>query len=89
MALGTPVVSTSKGAEGLEATPGEDILIADEPTEFADAVLRLLSDKTLQARLAAAGCKLVRERYSWDQIGKRLDQFLHQVIRKYEHQGAK
>ena len=36
MALGTPVVSTSKGAEGLDVTPGHDILIADEPAEFAE-----------------------------------------------------
>ena len=88
MALGTPVVSTSKGAEGLEVTPGEDILIADEPTEFADAVLRLLDDPALRAKLAANGRRLVRERYGWEQIGKKLDQLLHQVVRKYRHQGV-
>ena len=48
MALGTPVVSTSKGAEGLEVTPGHDILIADEPAEFADQVIRLLRDAALR-----------------------------------------
>jgi ABC-type polysaccharide/polyol phosphate transport system ATPase subunit len=88
MALGTPVVSTSKGAEGLEVTPGEDILIADEPTEFADAILRLLDDPARRAKLAANGQRLVRERYGWDQIGKKLDQLLHQVVRRYR-QGAK
>lgn len=88
MALGTPVISTSKGAEGLAATPGEDILIADEPTEFADAVLCLLSNPALRAKLAANGRRLVYERYGWDRIGERLDQFLHQVVRKYKRQGA-
>jgi glycosyltransferase involved in cell wall biosynthesis len=88
MALGTPVVSTSKGAEGLGATPGEDILIADEPTAFAEAVLRLLDDPALRARLAANGQRLVGARYGWDQIGKKLDQFLHQVVREYRHRGA-
>jgi glycosyltransferase involved in cell wall biosynthesis len=87
MALGTPVVTTSKGAEGLEVTPGDDILIADEPAEFADATLRLLGDQALRAKLAANGRKLVRERYSWDQIGKKLDRFLHQVTHKYRQQG--
>jgi glycosyltransferase involved in cell wall biosynthesis len=87
MALGTPVVSTSKGAEGLEVTPGHDILIADEPAEFADAVLRLLSDETLRARLSANGQKLVRERYGWDQIGEKLDHFLRQVVQGYERRG--
>jgi len=89
MALGTPVVSTSKGAEGLEVTPGEDILIANEPTEFADTVLRLLDDPARRAKLAANGQRLVRERYGWDQIGKKLDQLLHQVVRRYRHQGVK
>ena len=88
MALGTPVVSTSKGAEGLEVTPGEDILIADEPTEFADAVSRLLGTPTLRAKLAANGRRLMRERYSQDQIGKKMDQFLYQVVQKYGHQGV-
>jgi glycosyltransferase involved in cell wall biosynthesis len=79
LALGTPVVSTSLGAEGLEVTPGVDILIADEPTEFADATLRLLEDPALRAQLAANGRRLVRRRYDWDQIGEQLDRFLHQV----------
>lgn len=80
MALGTPVVSTSKGAEGLEATPGEDILIADEPADFADAVLRLLGNESLRAKLAANGRKLVQGRYEWDPIGERLERFLYQVV---------
>jgi sugar transferase (PEP-CTERM/EpsH1 system associated) len=83
MALGTPVVSTTKGAEGLEITPGEDILIAEEPTAFADAVLRLLDDPTLRAKLAANGQRLVREQYVWGQIGKKLDQLLHQIVQNY------
>jgi glycosyltransferase involved in cell wall biosynthesis len=88
MALGTPVVATSKGVEGLEVTPGEDILIADEPASFADATLRLLGDQVLRAKLAANGRRLARERYGWDQIGRKLDQFLHQVTRNHRHQGA-
>jgi len=85
MALGTAVVSTSKGAEGLDVTPGQDILIADEPTAFASAVLRLLGDGELRTRLAVNGKKLVRERYGWEQIGEKLDLFLHQVVRNYQH----
>ncbi|NIV37258.1 MAG: glycosyltransferase [Anaerolineae bacterium] len=81
LALGTPVVSTSVGAEGLKVTPGVDILIADEPTEFADATLRLLEDPGLRAELAANGRRLVRERYDWDQIGEQLDRFLRQVAK--------
>jgi glycosyltransferase involved in cell wall biosynthesis len=82
MALGTPVVSTSKGAEGLEVTHGEDILIADTPAEFADAVLRLLDDRALRARLAANGRRLVESRYGWKVIGEKLDQLLRRVVKE-------
>jgi len=81
MALGTPVVSTTKGAEGIEATPGEHILIADEPATFAGAILRLLGDAELRARVGANGQRLVRERYGWEEIGRRLDEFLSQIVR--------
>jgi glycosyltransferase involved in cell wall biosynthesis len=85
MALGTPVVSTTRGAEGLDVTPGENILLADNPNEFADATLRLLDDDALQDKLTANGRRLVREKYNWDEIGERLDQFLQQVVRRYKH----
>jgi glycosyltransferase involved in cell wall biosynthesis len=88
LALGTPVVSTSKGAEGLEVTPGEDILIADDPAEFADVTMHLLGDRALRAKLAANGRRLVREWYGWDQIGERFDQFLYRVVQKYGQSGA-
>lgn len=80
MALGTPVVSTSKGAEGLDVTPGKDILIADEPQAFADAVLRLLRDAGLRAWLSENGRRLVREKYDWQIIGERFNAFLEQVV---------
>ena len=80
MALGTPVVSTSKGAEGLEVTSEHDILIADEPAAFAEAVLRLLSDRELRNRLAKNGRRLVREKYDWNTIGAAFDAFLREVV---------
>ena len=80
MALGTPVVSTAKGAEGLEVTPGENILIADEPAEFADTVLDLLEDRALRERLAANGRRLVEEHYSWEMCARELEQLLYRVV---------
>lgn len=65
MALGTPVVATSKGAEGLEVQDGEHILIADTPEAFARAVLRLLGEPGLRGRLADAASALVRDKYDW------------------------
>jgi glycosyltransferase involved in cell wall biosynthesis len=76
MALGTPVVSTSKGAEGLEVTPGHDILIADEPAEFAHQVIRLLRDAALRAQLAYNARRLVEQLYDWQQIGRQFNSII-------------
>jgi glycosyltransferase involved in cell wall biosynthesis len=70
MALGTPVVATSKGAEGLDVTPSRDILIADEPAEFAVQVVRLLHDPALREQMATNARRLVEQRYDWAQIGQ-------------------
>jgi glycosyltransferase involved in cell wall biosynthesis len=65
MALHTPVVATTKGAEGLDVQHGDHLLIADTPESFAQAVLRLLGDPALRQKLADNGYQLVRERYDW------------------------
>ena len=62
---GVPIVSTTIGAEGIECHPGEDILIADTPEAFADAVVRLMQDPALGQRLAAAGRRWAEARYDW------------------------
>ncbi len=79
LALGTPVVSTSKGAEGLHLRAGEDYLRADTPATFADATLRLLNDPEMRARLAETGRNKVRELYDWRMIGHELDTLARRV----------
>jgi glycosyltransferase involved in cell wall biosynthesis len=68
MALGTPVVSTSKGTEGLEVQPGKHLLIGDTPEEFARQTINLLGDADLRERLAVAALDLVRRRYDWQAV---------------------
>jgi glycosyltransferase involved in cell wall biosynthesis len=53
MAVGKAIVSATLGSEGIEAVPGRDILIEDQPAAFADAVNRLLADPNLARRLAS------------------------------------
>ena len=72
MALGTPVVSTAKGVEGLELEDGRELLIEDEPLRFAEATLRLMGDPQLRADLAARALERVQREYRWDQIGSEL-----------------
>ncbi len=69
MALGVPVVSTRKGAEGLDVVDGEHLLIADGPRDLAAATVRLLQDGALRARLATNARALVEQRYDWRAIG--------------------
>ncbi len=72
MAMGLPVVSTTIGAEGIEVTDGENILLADGAQDFAEATVRVLSDPALAARIAEGGRRLMAERYSWERVGERL-----------------
>jgi glycosyltransferase involved in cell wall biosynthesis len=65
MAQGIPIVSTTLGCEGIEVVPGENILIADTPVDFAAAVLRLLEDPAQAACLGAAGRRLIEQTYDY------------------------
>ncbi|WP_158841279.1 glycosyltransferase family 4 protein [Saccharothrix deserti] len=62
-AIGTPVVSTVIGAEGIDARDGEHLLLADEPEDFAEAVLRLLRDRAAAEQLADRARQLVQQEY--------------------------
>jgi glycosyltransferase involved in cell wall biosynthesis len=72
LALGTPIVATSKGAEGLEFVNGKEILIADQPREYANCILSLLRDPLLRNNLSINGKNAVASRYDWSKIGKYL-----------------
>src|SRR3990170_777365 len=64
-AMGKPVVSTSIGCEGLATADGENILVRDDPKDFADAILAVLRDDDLRRRLGDAGRETVERLYSW------------------------
>jgi len=79
LALGTPVVATTKGVEGLAVVDGVHALIADDAAGFTEAVARLLRDPALRGKLAASGRSLVRDHYDWRRIAPRLETLLHRV----------
>jgi glycosyltransferase involved in cell wall biosynthesis len=66
MALGTPVVSTSKGIEGLDLEPEQHLLLADTAEALAAQALRVAGDDALGQRLAVAARERVREAYTWE-----------------------
>src|SRR6267143_578435 len=73
MAMAKPVVSTSLGAEGIDAEPGRHLLLADDREAFAAAVGRVLDDSRLCARLGSQGRALVEERFSWDTAAQAME----------------
>jgi polysaccharide biosynthesis protein PslH len=71
-AAGTPVVSTTIGAQGLECRDQEHLLIADSPDRFVAGVSRLLDSVEDRRRIGTAGRKLYEERYTWPKAWKAL-----------------
>lgn len=67
-AHGVPVVSTAVGAEGLDARPDKDLLIADDPDRLADACAKLWHEPELRARLAETAAARFRDRYRRDRV---------------------
>lgn len=80
LAMGKAVVSTRVGAEGLPLTPGEHFLQADDPAEFARAVVSLLRDPARRRALGVAGRKLVEECYSWPRVAREFESKCEEVV---------
>ncbi len=82
LAMGKPMVSTRLGCEGIEVRDGEHLLMEDDPQAFAQAVVRLMEDRELSARLGTAGRALVEQNYSWESIVQTMQQFHLQLLQK-------
>jgi sugar transferase (PEP-CTERM/EpsH1 system associated) len=76
MALGVPVVTTSQAVKGIQAVRGDEVLIGDNPEEFASQIVRVLSDSRLYRRLVSKARGRVLESYSWKAIGAQLNEFV-------------
>jgi sugar transferase (PEP-CTERM/EpsH1 system associated) len=66
MAMGLPMVITTVANEGIQATPGEHVLVADEPASFAADVVRLLEDPASRATLGTAARRHILDAWSWE-----------------------
>ena len=64
MGFGVPVVATSIAVEGTELCDREDILVADEPEDFAEALIKLYESEELWRRLSENGVRKTRAFYS-------------------------
>ena len=87
MATGRALVSTSIGAEGLDVHHGRDILLADDPAEFANAVIGLLVDESLRRSYGSAAAALAAQ-YGWPAIGRRFAHVLETAASASRNLGA-
>jgi glycosyltransferase involved in cell wall biosynthesis len=85
LCLGTPVVSTTIGAQGLDLRDREHLLLADEPAAFAGAIGEMLTDTALRLKLADAGRAQVLARYTWRQLGTELSTY-YNALKKRSHE---
>jgi glycosyltransferase involved in cell wall biosynthesis len=82
MACGTPAVATPLAAQGLGACDAEQLLIAEAGDRFADAVVRLLRDDALRARLGAAGREHVLAHRSWSAVAGAYEALYSEIRRE-------
>ena len=73
MAMGEAIVSTGLGCEGFDVVPGQELVIADTPDEFASAVLELLHDPDRRRRLGSAARNFAGSKYDWQIIVPQLE----------------
>lgn len=85
MAAGLPLVSTGQGASGLAVRDGEHYLAGDDARALAAALVRLLLEPALAARLAAAARLYARQHHDWAVAGDELEQIYRTLPFTQEH----
>ena len=88
MAMKKAIVSTSIGAEGLPVTDGTEIVLADTPESFADAVVKLLKDRNLADEIGQRAAARVRKDFGWDTVADSFAGICERAISHKEAQEA-
>ena len=82
MAMAKPVISTTVGAEGLPVRDGKELLVADQPEAFAQAVIRALSDSSFAAKMGERARALVCERFGWERAAQAFIEVCEKVVNR-------
>jgi glycosyltransferase involved in cell wall biosynthesis len=81
MAMNKPIVSTRIGVGDIMEFIGEDdILLADNPEEFAQHIIKLLSQERCAANVGQNGREIVKQNYSWETAGDKIDKLIRSII---------
>jgi glycosyltransferase involved in cell wall biosynthesis len=81
MAMGLPVVATSRAHDGLDARPGRELFVEDDPERFARRVAELFGAPATRAEVGSAARRFVETHHSWAASMRKLDQVLADVTR--------
>lgn len=82
MACATPVITTPQTTAALQAVPEQDLLVAQDPHTFAEAILRLLDDPARQQQLGETGRAYVEKHHHWDNIAAQLEEIYRRAMSK-------
>lgn len=80
-ATGTPVVATQMACGDLPVRDGEHLFIADEPTLFADRVVRLLRDQELRSQIVTRARGFVQEQYDWGVVSSSMERVMADLVK--------
>jgi glycosyltransferase involved in cell wall biosynthesis len=80
-ACGIPVVSTTLGAEGLPVASGRELMLADDPTAFANAILKVIADRNYAETLATHCRQMVHNNFSIETLTHQANHVLAMAAR--------
>jgi len=80
MAMGTPVVSTPEGVEGIEVNPGQEILVSNSSSDFAQKVTELIQNRALRRSISLNARRLVEKKYTWEITLNQLEHIITEVV---------
>jgi polysaccharide biosynthesis protein PslH len=82
LAMGKAVVATPLAAQGLEVTPGKNIIIAEKPEAMAKKIAELMHDPALRQQIGAEARKLAETAYNWEKLTERLNEVFEEAVKK-------
>ena len=81
MATGTPVVTTSRALSALHVKAGKHLLVADDASEFSQAVLRLIEDRNFQGEIGKTGASYAKTHHNWTSKATQLVNIYQQTLK--------
>jgi glycosyltransferase involved in cell wall biosynthesis len=88
MACATPVITTHQAISALQIEAGQDVLVADQPEQFAQTILNLLNTPQQQEQVGQAGYRYVHTQHHWPNIVARLENIYQNAIHNRQNHHA-